>query len=199
MTRMLALAAAILLNGAPAFPANDSSEGDSDIPFEVEPAPLIQNRGDEPSAVEPTEPGNVDPAHLEKELDRAKKRAASAERLRKIGALSKVEVEQRGLKVVRLESDLANARLSAAKEELASQQNRSPGEISKAELAQAETSVARAIEAAQIAAANLARAELEAAEANLHRQQKLLVMGSARKSDVSRAEEKIAKLKALKN
>jgi len=41
-------------------------------------------------------------------------------------------------------------------------------------------------------------AELESAEANLRRQQKLLKLGSARKSDVTNAEEKIAELKAPK-
>ena len=198
---MLVLATAVLLVGAPTLRAIElPSEDDPDFSFDVEPPPLIQNRGDESSATAAPEPADVDPAHLEKQLDRAKKRAANAERLRKIGALSKVEVEQRALKVVRLESDLAKVRLDLAREELASQQTRSAaGEISKEDLAQVEASLARAVEAAQTATANLQRAELEAAEANLHRQQKLLVMGSARKSDVSRAEEKIAELKAPKN
>jgi len=201
MTRMLVLATAVLLVGAPTLRAIElPSEDDPDFSFDVEPPPLIQNRGDESSATAAPEPADVDPAHLEKQLDRAKKRAANAERLRKIGALSKVEVEQRALRVVRLESDLAKVRLDLAREELASQQTRSAaGEISKEDLAQIEASLARAVEAAQTATANLQRAELEAAEANLHRQQKLLVMGSARKSDVSRAEEKIAELKAPKN
>ena len=197
---MLVLAAALLLTGAPTLPADESPAEDPDVSFDVEPPPLIQNRDDAPLAVASTDAADADPARLETELIRARKRAASAERLRKIGALSKVEVEQRVLRVVRLESDLANVRLGLAKEELASQQNRSaPGEISKAELTEAETSLARTIEAAQIAAANLQRAELEGAEANLHRQQKLLVMGSARKSDVNHAEEKLAELKAQKN
>ena len=43
------------------------------------------------------------------------------------------------------------------------------------------------------------RAELEAAEANVRRQQKLLKLGIAEKSDVARAEEKLAELKAAKN
>lgn len=194
------LATAVLLTGAPTSQANEFPADDPDVSFDVEPPPLIQNRGAEPSAVAAAEEADVDPAHLEKLLDRAKKRAANAERLRKIGALSKVEVEQRALRVVRLESNLANARLDLAREELASLQNRlAAGEIARPELAQTEASLARAIAAAQIAVANLQRAELEAAEANLHRQQKLLVMGSARKSDVSRAEEKIAELKAPKN
>ena len=43
------------------------------------------------------------------------------------------------------------------------------------------------------------RAELEAAEANLRRQQKLLKLGIANESDVDRAQEKLAELKAPKN
>ena len=43
------------------------------------------------------------------------------------------------------------------------------------------------------------RAELETAEANLHRQQKLLKLGIAGKSDVDRAEEKLAELTAQKH
>ena len=54
-------------------------------------------------------------------------------------------------------------------------------------------------EAAQIAGAKRERAELDAAEANLRRQQKLLQLGSAQKSDVNRAQEKLAELKAQKN
>jgi hypothetical protein len=200
MTRMLVLSAAVLLMAAPTFLADESPEDDPDVAFDVEPPPLIQNRGDETLAVASSEPADVDPAHLERELDRAKKRESSADRLRKIGALSKVEVEQRALRVVRLESNLANVRLDLAKEELALQQNRlAAGEISRAELTQAEAALAHAIASAQIAAANLQRAELEAAEANLHRQEKLLVMGSARKSDVNRAEERLAELKTHQN
>ena len=55
--------------------------------------------------------------------------------------------------------------------------------------------LAQVTAAAQAAAANLAKAELDAAILNLQRQQKLLALGSARKSDVTRAEEKLAALK----
>jgi hypothetical protein len=59
--------------------------------------------------------------------------------------------------------------------------------------------VAQLTEAAQIAAQKRERADLDAAEANLRRQQKLLRLGSAQKSDVTRAQEKLAELKAPKN
>ena len=53
-------------------------------------------------------------------------------------------------------------------------------------------------EKATVAAAKREHAELEAAEANLRRQQKLLKLGIAQKSDVIDAQEKLAQLKAQK-
>ena len=47
---------------------------------------------------------------------------------------------------------------------------------------------------AQAAKERRERAELDAALLNLRRQKKLLVLGSGRKSEVSRAEEKVAAL-----
>jgi hypothetical protein len=133
-------------------------------------------------------------------LDRAKKNAAGAERLYKIGVLAKVEVEQRALKVARVESDFVNAQLVRAKNDLAAQEFQvAAGEGTKDELEAAKAAVAQLTEAAQIAAAKRERAELDAAEANLRRQQKLLRLGSAQKSDVARAQEKLAELKAPKN
>ena len=54
-------------------------------------------------------------------------------------------------------------------------------------------------EATEAAKAKRERAELEIAEANLHRQQQLLKLGVAGKSDLDRAEEKVAELKAQKH
>jgi hypothetical protein len=137
---------------------------------------------------------------LEKQLERAKRNADGAERLYKIGVLAKVEVEQRSLKVVRCESDLANARVAQAKEKVAEQESRvASGEDAKGELASAKATLTQLTEAAQIATAKRERAELEFAEANVRRQQKLLKLGSAHKSDVDRAEEKLAELKTPKN
>jgi hypothetical protein len=73
------------------------------------------------------------------------------------------------------------------------------GAIAKTETAQTETRLALAIEAAHAATSKREQAEMDAAEANVHRQEKLLVLGSARKSDVERAIQKLAELKALKN
>ena len=100
-----------------ALAADELPKDDPDETFEIEPPLLIKERPPEPSqqsTVTATRPPIVDPDRLEKELERAKKRAAGAERLFKIGALAKVEAEQRALRVVRIQSDLENARLARA-------------------------------------------------------------------------------------
>jgi multidrug resistance efflux pump len=110
-----------------------------------------------------------------------------------------MEVEQRALKVARLESDFANAQLARAKNDLAAQESQlAAGEGTKDELEAAKAAVAQLTEAAQIAAQKRERAEMEAAEANLRRQEKLLKLGIARKSEVIDAQEKLAELKAQK-
>jgi len=196
MRRVLTLPVAVVATAMAALAADDS-----DVSFDVEPPLLIPNRSDEPlpakAAASPVQ--DVDLARLEKDFQRAKRNAAGVERFCKIGALSKVEAEQRALRAVRLESNLANARLAQAKEGLQKEKQLAASEISKEDLAQAESALALAIETAHAAAAKRQRAELEAAEANVHRQEKLLALGSARKSDVSRAEQKLAELKAEKN
>ena len=195
MTRIFALLVTALALAMAAWAAGQSAGNKSEEPdsFDVEPPILKQNLSDEPLP-------NGDLARLEKQLERAKQNAAGAERFYKIGVLAKMEVEQRLLKVMRCESDLANARVARAKEELAEKESQlATGEITRDELESMKTALAQLIEAAQVAAAKRERAELEAAEANLHRQQKLLKLGIGQKSDVTRAEEKLAELKAQKN
>jgi hypothetical protein len=195
MTRMLALPVTLLALAMAVWAADQSAENKSEEPdsFDVEPPILKQNLSDEPLP-------NGDLARLEKQLERAKQNATGAERLYKIGVLAKMEVEQRLLKVVRCESDLADARVARAKEELAEKESQlATGEITRDELESMKTALAQLTEAAQAATAKRERAELEAAEANLRRQQKLLKLGIGQKSDVTRAEEKIAELKAQKN
>ncbi|MEP6604044.1 MAG: hypothetical protein ABJB69_08865 [Spartobacteria bacterium] len=192
------IAAAFALSDAAELPKNDAEDS-----FEIEPPLLIPNRDRETSTVakETTTPPPVaDVDKIEKQLERAKRSANGADRLFKMGVISKMDAEQRILRVARLESDVAEARLTLAKETLLEQEPRvAVGEIPKTDLADAETNLARAIETAHSAAANRERAELEAAESNLHRQQKLLALGSGRKSEVSRAEQKLSELKAARN
>jgi hypothetical protein len=195
MGRIFALPVTLLAVAIAVWAADQSAENKSEEPdsFDVEPPILKQNLSDEPLP-------NGDLARLEKQLERAKQNAAGAERLYKIGVLAKMEVEQRLLKVLRCESDLANARVARAKEELADKESQlATGEITRDELESMKTALAQLTEAAQAATAKRERAELEAAEANLRRQQKLLKLGTGQKSDVTRAEEKLAELKAQKN
>jgi hypothetical protein len=171
--------------------------------FDIEPPLLIPNREDEQLSTAKAAPSptrDVDLAKLEREFERAKRNAVSAERFCKIGALSKLEAEQRVLRCVHLEFDLANARLTCAKEEMLEKEKQlTAGEIAKPDTAQTETRLALAIEAAHAATAKREQTEIDAAEANVHRQEKLLALGSARKSDVERAIQKLAELKAPKN
>lgn len=112
----------------------------------------------------------VNLAQLERKLERAKQSASAAERLFKIGALAKVEAENRALRVIRIQSELASAKAEAEKSQ-------------------------EAARAAEVAAENLKKAELSAAELNLVRRKKLYVLGSGGKSMLRRAEEKLTQLK----
>ena len=199
MRRVLTLPVAVVAMAMTALAAEEPPPADGDVSFEIEPPLLIPNRSDEPlpanAAVAPAP--DVDLARLEKDFQRAKRNAAGVERFCKIGALSKVEAEQRALRAIRLESDLANGRLAQAK--AAQESQLAAGESTKDELEAAKATLAQLTEAAQIAAAKRERAELDAAEANVRRQQKLLALGSAHKADVNRAQEKLAELKAPKD
>jgi len=200
MNRAVALPVTLLATAIITVAADPSAKNKSDEPdaFDIEPAILKQNLSAEPLPATGTPDAEV--ARLEKQLERAKRNADGAERLYKIGVLAKVEVEQRLLRIVRTESDLAIARVTQAKEKIAEEEVRvAPGENAKDELGAAKGTLAQLTEAAQAATAKRERAELEAAEANLRRQQKLLKLGIGQKSDVTRAEEKLAELKAQKN
>ena len=91
-----------------------------DDSFDIEPPLLIQprelERASDDSQEDATE-ARPDPGKLAQRLEGAKKSAASAARLVKSGVLSKVEAEQRALRVVRLESELADVQMIAAQEQ----------------------------------------------------------------------------------
>ena len=196
---MLRGAALLLgLTATTLFAQEPSQDPDS---FDIEPPLLIPNRDDEKAArSEPSSAHDVDLAKLEKEFERAKRNAAGLDRLLKMGALSKLEVEQRRLRVVHLEFDLANARLVAAKEQILEKDKpETAGQIAKSEVTPMENNLVLAIEAAHVAKAKREQADIDAAEANVHRQEKLLALGSARKKDVERAIQKLVELKAQKN
>jgi hypothetical protein len=167
--------------------------------LEVEPPLLVQPDGrpvtpKESPAATPASARDV--AQLGKQLERAKKSSASAERLWKAGVIAKVEAEQRALRVVRLEAEFADAQLAQIQEQIAAREpSVQAGQAQQTSNAELKVALTEAAAVAQRAKANLAEAELDAAILNLQRQQKLLALGSARKSDVVRAEEKLAALK----
>ena len=196
MIRAIALPVTFLTSAIIALAVDQQSNSDEPGEFDIEPPILKQNLSDE-LAETGTRDGDV--ARYEKKLERAKQNAAGAERLWKIGVLAKVEVEQRGLKVIKCEAELASSRVAQARETVAEQESlAASGEITKQELEVAKTVLAQLIEAEQKAVTKRESAELEFAEANLRRQQRLLKLGSAHKSDVTNAEEKLAELKAPK-
>lgn len=201
MARLLAAVVSLLL--ATALSAEEDLPKDPEQPLDIEPPLLIQESPSRnvvrttPGATDQKAPG--DPDQIAARLEKAKKSAASGERLYKGGIIAKVEAENRVLKVVRLEADLAEARVEAAKQELASQQARvASGEIPESESAAAVSALALATSEAQTATEKRDRAELDAAMLNLQRQKKLLAMGSGRKSEVSRAQEKVSALQQPK-
>lgn len=200
MKRVLGSAVALLGTVLLAVAADESQQSKSDEPgeFDIEPPILKQNLSNEPLSSKASPEAEV--ARLEKQFQLAKQIAAPAARLYKIGVLSKGEMEQRLLKVIQCECNLAIARLAFCEEQIAALQSLvASGENAKDELAQARADLAQLTEAAGIASAKRERAELEAAELNLRRQQKLLKLGVARESDVTRAEEKLAELRSQKN
>ena len=200
MKRVLGSAVALLGTVLLAVAADESQQSKSDEPgeFDIEPPILKQNLSNEPLSSKASPEAEV--ARLEKQFQLAKQIAASAARLYKIGVLSKAEMEQRLLKVIQCECNLAIARLAFCEEQTAALESLvASGENAKDELAQARADLTQLTEAAEIASAKRERAELEAAELNLRRQQKLLKLGVARESDVTRAEEKLAELRSQKN
>ena len=201
MIARLACAALLVAGASTIYPQTELPEADDYESFEVEPPILMPNRQiDSAKSSSTIAASERDPAELEKRVERAKRAAIDAEQLFKRGVLSKVEVELRALRIVRLQADLENARFDRARADLAVHRTRlEMGEISKEQLAEFEKQVLAIRDAAQAAAAAREKAEIAAAEANLQRQRKLVELGTGRKSDVARAEQKLAEVKAGKN
>jgi len=199
MMRILAFSVSVFL--AASLLAEEELPQEPNEPLDIEPPLLIQeipSRG--PQSSTPEIAPDLDPERIQIALEKAKKSATSGERLFKSGVIAKVEAENRAMKVIRLETELAEARLELAKDAVAAQQSRvDSGEISQSEVEAAKAALLAATNAAESAEAKRDRAELDAALLNLSRQKKLLALGSGRKSEVSRAEEKVAALQQQKN
>jgi len=193
-------AVALLLTLNTVVFADDKTDNPDPGAFDVEPPLLIPERDQgQPSDPEKAPRRDVDLAKLEKQLERAKRNIAGLDRFLKMGALSKLEVEQRKLRVVHLEFELANARLVAAKEQMLETDKQRNAGLPRANVTPAENNLAFAIQAAHAANAKRESADIEAAQANVDRQRKLLALGSARKKDVDRAVQKLADLKSQRN
>src|SRR5215216_738991 len=131
MIRAIALPVMFLTSAMIALAADQSSNVDEPGEFDIEPPILKQNLSDELAEAE-TPDGDI--VRCEKKLERAKRNAAGAERLWKIGVLAKVEVEQRALKAVKCEAELANARVAQAKGAVAEEESRvASGEATRQE------------------------------------------------------------------
>jgi len=179
MARVLALLVALMPTVMLTLAEDQARRNKSEEPasFGVESPILKQNLSTDRSA--PEAPGDA-VAQLEKKLEEAKGDAKDVERLCKNGVLSKVEVEQRLLKVTECETELASARFAEAKGKVAELESGVlSGENAKHQFASAKAALRQLSEAAETATAKRERAELEAAEANLHRQQQLLKLGVA--------------------
>lgn len=162
---------------------------EQDGPMDFEPGVL-------PNLNEVREPtGSV--TAIEAALDRAKRSAASGERLFRAGIIAKVEAEKRVLKVVRLGADLAAARLDATKIELSAKRAEfAAGKLSEEQLDAVQAAADAASESAESTRAAWRRAEIEAAEINVSRQRKLLAAGIGSKALLQRAVSQVAALKS---
>lgn len=199
MVRRFAFLVVVFL--AASLLAEEELPQDPSEPLDIEPPLLIQEIPTRnPGQSTPGIAGDLDPERVQIALEKAKKSAAAGERLFRSGVIAKVDAENRALKVVRLEAELANARLEVAKQTVAKQQLRlEAAEIPRSELEIAQAAVVAATNEAAAATAGREKAELDAARLNLSRQKKLLALGSGRKSEVSRAEEKVAALQQPEN
>jgi hypothetical protein len=196
MMRFIALP--LILAFAAALPAQEDLPKDPE-PMDIEPPLLIQETPNRnivyTSPATPDQKSPADPDQIAAALEKAKKSAASGERLYKGGIIAKVDAENRALKVIRLEADLAEAKLELAKQNVEVQQTRlEAGEISEAEIETAKSLASAAMKESEAAVAKKQKAELDAAMLNLQRQKKLLAMGSGRKAEVNRAQEKVSAL-----
>src|SRR6476646_1704983 len=197
MMRLIALPFVIAF--AAMLPAQEELPKNPEEPMDIEPPLLIQETPNRDivynTPAGPGEKPRPDPEKIAASLEKAKKSAASGERLYKAGIIAKVDAENRALKVVRLEAELAQAKLELAKQNVAAgQAQREAGEISDSDIEAAKTAELAATKEADLAIAKKDKAELDEALLNLQRQKKLLAMGSGRKSEVNRAQEKVSAL-----
>lgn len=155
-------------------------------PLEFEPQLILTDPNAPPAGGTTT-----DLQKLENGLQRAKRNAIADEALFRRGILAKVEAERSALKVVTLTSKLSEARLQVARTAL-----EKLADGSQEAKAAAEQAVQEAEATAKADAEALHKALVAAAELNLWRMQQLQSFGGATKSQIARAREQVAALKA---
>src|SRR5437660_1036262 len=142
------LAIVFVFVSATSLLAQEDLPKDPNEPLDIEPPLLIQeapNRNVVYTRPDAAQPVQGDPDQIAAALEKARKSAASGERLYKGGIIAKVDAENRVLKVIRLEADLAAAQFEAAKQTLAHEETRlESGEISEDQLEGARRAVAAA-------------------------------------------------------
>lgn len=193
------LAIVFLIASTATLGAEEELPKDPEQAMDIEPPLLIQESPNQnivytsPGTADQKPPPNVD--QLTASVEKARKSAVSGERLYKAGIIAKVQAENRALKVIRLEAELAVAKLELAQQTVAADKTRlEAGEISQSEAEAARSAELAATKEAELAIAKKDKAELDAAMLNLQRQKKLLAMGSGRKAEVNRAQEKVSAL-----
>src|SRR4051794_31350570 len=105
MMRFIALPFVLVL--AATLSAQEELPKDPNEPMDIEPPLLIQeapNRNVVYTRPDAAQPVPADPDQIALALEKAKKTAASGERLYKSGVIAKVDAESRALKVIRLEA-----------------------------------------------------------------------------------------------
>src|SRR5947207_13875917 len=118
MVRWIALTLVLVL--AAALPAQENLPKDPEQPMDIEPPLLIQETPNQnvvytrPDGSEQKPAPNID--QLTASLEKARKSAVSGERLYKGGIIAKVDAENRALKVIRLEAELAQAKRESPKQ-----------------------------------------------------------------------------------
>src|SRR3954470_21774024 len=129
----------LLLVCAATLPAQEELPTDPESAMDIEPPLLIQESQNQnvvytrPDA--PELKPIPDPELLAASLEKARKSAASGERLYKSGIIAKVDAENRALKVIRLEAELAEAKLESARQNVVAQEARAEaGEIQESEV-----------------------------------------------------------------
>lgn len=200
LTRLKRFVGALLttLSAATVFALDEDLPAPNEgLPLEIDPPLLIQNRDREGSLPD----GNLnaelllDVEKIERDVSGAERNAGSAERLYKAGIISKAEAEERIFKVVRLQAKLGEARVQQAKRDLEQlKSERIVGVVTLEDVNAAERLVNEALQTADRATEEFRRAETASAARDVQRQQKLLALGSGRKGDLRRAQEKLADL-----